>query len=147
MRTSSRRFFLKAAIASPLLLVKPALGKLRAIDESGFIRVGGIDQWISIRGTDARNPVILFLHGGPAEAQSPFLKEFLPWEASFTVVNWDQRGAGKTFGRNGPTTPDMTVERMAQDVIEIAELTKYKLHPVKSSSSATLGAPFLRFTR
>ncbi len=131
MRTSSRRFFLKAAIASPLLIVKPALGKLRALDESGFIRVGGIDQWISIRGTDARNPVILFLHGGPAEAQSPFLKEFLPWEASFTVINWDQRGAGKTFGRNGPTTPDMTVERMAQDVIEITELAKDKLHPRK----------------
>lgn len=131
MRTLSRRFFLNVAIASPLLFVEPAPGKRRAVDESGFIRIGGIDQWISIRGTDVRNPVILFLHGGPAEAQSPFLKEFLPWEISFTVVNWDQRGAGKTFGRNGPATPGMTVERMAQDVVEIAEYTKDKLHSRK----------------
>ena len=43
----------------------------RAIDESGFVPIGGIDQWIAIQGSDARNPVILFLHGGPAEAQSP----------------------------------------------------------------------------
>ncbi len=43
-----------------------------------------------------------FCNGGPAEAQSPLLREFRPWEQAFTVVNWDQRGAGKTYGRNGP---------------------------------------------
>ena len=127
----SRRVVLNMAIASPLLIVKPALAKLHAIDESGFIRIGGIDQWISIRGSDARNPAILFLHGGPAEAQSPFLKEFLPWQASFTVINWDQRGSGKTFGRNGRTTPDMTVERMAQDVAELATFANRRLHTRK----------------
>jgi proline iminopeptidase len=131
MRTISRRFFLNIAIGSPLLLVEPASGQRKAIEETGFVRIGGIDQWISIRGNDTRNPVILFLHGGPAEAQSPFLKEFLPWQASFTIVNWDQRGAGKTFGRNGPTTPDMTVERMAQDVVEIARHAKDRLHSRK----------------
>jgi proline iminopeptidase len=127
----SRRVVLNLAIASPLLVVKPALAKAHAIDESGFIRIGGIDQWISIRGSDARNPAILFLHGGPAEAQSPFLKEFLPWQASFTVINWDQRGAGKTFGRNGRTTPDMTVERMAQDVAELVTFANRRLHTRK----------------
>jgi pimeloyl-ACP methyl ester carboxylesterase len=131
MRTVSRRVVLNVAMASPLLFVEPALPKLRAIDESGFIRIGGIDQWINIRGTDTRHPVILFLHGGPAEAQSPFLEEFLPWEASFTVINWDQRGAGKTFGKNGLATPEITVERMAQDVVEIAEYANAKLHTQK----------------
>ncbi len=46
--------------------------------------------------------IILFLHAGPAEAESPFLREFVPWERDFTVVNWDQRGSGKTYGKNGP---------------------------------------------
>jgi pimeloyl-ACP methyl ester carboxylesterase len=131
MHTVSRRLVLSVAIAGPLLLVRPALAKRTAIDESGFVRIGGIDQWISIRGTDARNPVILFLHGGPAEAQSPFLREFLPWEDFFTVVNWDQRGAGKTFGRNGLKTPEMTVKRMAMDAVEIAEHANRKLHTHK----------------
>jgi pimeloyl-ACP methyl ester carboxylesterase len=131
MRTVSRRLLLNVAIASPVLFAEPGLAKLRAIDESGFIRIGGIDQWINIRGTDTRHSVILFLHGGPAEAQSPFLKEFLPWEASFTVINWDQRGAGKTFGKNGLATPEMTVERMAQDVVEIAAYANARLHTHK----------------
>ncbi len=91
-----------------------------AIDETGFIRIGGIDQWVAVQGHDRRNPLILYLHGGPGEAQSPFLQQFLPWQRDFTVVNWDQRGAGKTFGRNGATTPGMTVDRLVEDVAEIA---------------------------
>jgi pimeloyl-ACP methyl ester carboxylesterase len=120
-----------------------------SIDESGFVPIGGIDQWIAIQGQDARNPVILFLHGGPAEAQSPFLSEFRPWEASFTVVNWDQRGAGKTFGKNGPATPDMTVQRMTDDAIEVAEyacrrLGKAKLILVGHSWGAILGLQVIK---
>jgi pimeloyl-ACP methyl ester carboxylesterase len=55
------------------------------IDESGFVRIGGIDQWIAIEGRDRQNPAIVFLHGGPAEAQSPFLDQFVPWTQDFTV--------------------------------------------------------------
>jgi pimeloyl-ACP methyl ester carboxylesterase len=115
-----------------------------AVDEQGFIPVGGIDQWVAIQGNNSNNLVILFLHGGPAEAQSPFLKEFLPWEQAFTVLNWDQRGSGKTYGKNGASTPGMTVERMAQDVIEIAEyackrLSKSKLILIGHSWGAMLG--------
>src|ERR1700722_19536206 len=92
-----------------------------SIDESGFVPIGGIDQWIAIQGRDANNPAILFLHGGPGEAQSPFLKLFLPWEQAFTVANWDQRGSGKTFGRNGPLTPAMTLDRLVDDALEVAQ--------------------------
>jgi len=114
------------------------------IDERGFVRIGGIDQWIGIQGSDAAHPAILYLHGGPAEAQSPFLKEFLPWEQAFTVVNWDQRGSGKTFGRNGASTPDLTLDRLVQDAIEVAEhlrvrLGKRKLMLVGQSWGAGLG--------
>src|SRR5471032_2315488 len=103
----SRRQIFPLALGG-LYLVGRAHAATGGIDESGFVRIGGIDQWISIQAQDRRNPVILYLHGGPSEAQSPFLSQFLPWQRDFTVVNWDQLGAGKTFGRNGAATPDMT---------------------------------------
>jgi len=119
----TRRGFIQIAAAGPgWLTSRPAA----AMDETGFQKIGGIDQWIAIQGTDADNPPILYLHGGPAEAQSPFLKEFLPWQRDFIVVNWDQRGAGKTFGRNGLSTPGMTIEQMADDVAQIARLIRMR---------------------
>jgi pimeloyl-ACP methyl ester carboxylesterase len=116
----------------------------RPVDEQGFVRIGGIDQWVGVQGTDAANPAILYLHGGPGEAQSPFLKAFLPWERDFTVANWDQRGSGKTFGRNGPSTPGMTMGQMTRDAIEVADhlrqrLGKRKLILVGQSWGAGLG--------
>jgi hypothetical protein len=41
------------------------------IKEEMFVRIGGIDQWITIKGDDSNNPVVLFLHGGPGDALSP----------------------------------------------------------------------------
>jgi proline iminopeptidase len=98
-----------------------------AILEEGFVPIGGIDQWISIRGENRANPVIVVLHGGPAEAQTPLEVLYAGWEKDFTVVQWDQRGAGKTFGRNGKSTPDMTLDRMVQDGIEVAEYARQRL--------------------
>jgi pimeloyl-ACP methyl ester carboxylesterase len=97
-----------------------------AVEEAGYVRIGGIDQWIAIRGSDLANPVIVFLHGGPGEAPSPFLDEFAPWLARFTVVAWDQRGAGKTFARNGLKTPDMNLARLVDDAVEVADYAKRK---------------------
>jgi pimeloyl-ACP methyl ester carboxylesterase len=121
----------------------------RGIDEAQYVQIGGIDQFISILGEDRSNPVILFLHGGPADAQSPFLQEFVPWEKYFTVVNWDQRGSGKTYGKNGPATPGMdtpaaALDRLAADAIEVAQyasrsLDKRKIILVGHSWGAILG--------
>lgn len=61
--------------------------------------IGGVDHWISVRGQDRDNPMILFVHGGPASPLIPTLWQFQrPVEEYFTVANYDQRGAGKTFG-------------------------------------------------
>jgi len=51
------------------------------------------------------NPVLLVVHGGPGEAQWPQAEIYRPWEKSFIVVQWDQRGAGHTFGRFAQTRP------------------------------------------
>lgn len=82
------------------------------------VRIGGIDQWVSIRGSDRRNPVLLMLHGGPGWVAMPTSWYFQRgWEEYFTVVQWDQRGAGKTYVANDPDTlaPTMTRERMVAD--------------------------------
>lgn len=111
-----------------------------------FVRIGGIDQWITIGGEDRHNPVVLYLHGGPGDAATPFADAmFEGWAKWFTLVQWDQRGAGRTYGKSGPDIePTMTVERMAQDGIEVAEflvrhLNKKKIIIVGSSWGSILG--------
>ena len=120
-----------------------------AIDEQGFAPIGGIPQWIAIQGKENANPAILYLHGGPGEAQSPFLNSFAPWEQDFTVINWDQRGAGKTFEKNGEATPDLTLERLTADAVEVTRLAlnrlgKRKLVLVGQSFGAMLGLMVVR---
>src|SRR5262245_5018189 len=110
--TLSRRTF--AAGLATLALAHPALAAA-AIDEQGFVSIGGIDQWIAIQGSNTGNPAILYLHGGPGEAQSPFLADFIPWLKDFTVVNWDQRGAGKTYERNDASLPAFNLDRLIED--------------------------------
>ena len=105
-----------------------AIGTANGIDEAMFVPIGGIEQWITIRGRDRNNPALLILHGGPGGATSSFALNTLSWESDFTIVQWDQRGAGKTFGRSGRVGDDVTIDRMAQDGLEVAEYVCARLH-------------------
>lgn len=99
-------------IAAQALLIHSPNG----IQEGRFVSVGGIEQWIQIRGEDRNNPVILFVHGGPGTSTIPISSGWQPWEKHFTVVQWDQRGSGRTYGATGSVVaPTMTLERMVQD--------------------------------
>jgi len=94
------------------------------VDERIKLRIGGIDQWVSIRGHDRRNPILLFLHGGPASVTMPVSYTFQsPWEDYFTVVQWDQRGAGKTYAANTESqmSPGMTVAGMTDDAAQLVQ--------------------------
>ncbi len=130
---SRRIFILQALCAAVISLVWVAGVPVRAasssIEEGRYIRIGGIEQWISIKGADRNNPVLLVLHGGPGNAWSPYAASmFAGWDRDFTVVQWDQRGAGRTFGKSGPAVADtMTIERMVQDGIEVALFLKTHL--------------------
>jgi proline iminopeptidase len=96
----------------------------RGIDETRAIDVGGIKQWISVRGRDRRNPILLFVHGGPGSPMMPASWFFqTPWEDFFTVVQWDQRGAGKTAASNDRkvVSPTITVDRMTADGEEVVQ--------------------------
>jgi pimeloyl-ACP methyl ester carboxylesterase len=102
------------------------------VDEEVFATIGGVEQWISIRGQNRDNPVLLLVHGGPGFATSFVGRDFLyAWTRDFTLVRWDQRGAGKTYGRSGPLGPGITIDRMAQDGVEVAEFLRSKLHKPK----------------
>ncbi len=103
------------------------------VKEEMFVRIGGIDQWITIKGADRNNQVLLFLHGGPGDALSPFADAmYAGWEKDFTLVQWDQRGAGRTYAKSGPSIePTMTVERMADDGIEVAQFLAKHLNKKK----------------
>jgi len=87
------------------------------------VEIGGIPQWISIRGSDRRNPILLFVHGGPGAPMMPLSWTFQrPWEDFFTVVQWDQRGAGKTFAAaRGRSDPALSIQRMRSDTEELIE--------------------------
>lgn len=118
----SRRNVLAFLGAAPITAcVTPKVRARGPINREEFAAIGGSEQFISIRGDGLGNPAVLFLHGGPGNAMSPFLSVFAPWEPYLTVVNWDQRGSGKTFGRNPDAVSDLTPERMTQDTIEVAE--------------------------
>lgn len=116
------------------------------IDEARYVPIGGIEQWITIRGQDRANPVLLFLHGGPGDVTNPWTYGiFAAWEEHFTLVQWDQRGAGRTLRKTGPAVgPTMTLDRMAQDGVELAEhlrtrLGKEKIVVVAHSFGSILG--------
>ena len=95
----------RAVAACLLLLTVPAGAQnpTQRLEEASFLTIGGIGQWVTIRADDRRHPLLLLLHGGPGDVQSPFVSTYAPYERDFVLVQWDQRGAGRTFGRNGAT--------------------------------------------
>ncbi|MEH7515625.1 alpha/beta hydrolase [Gottfriedia acidiceleris] len=102
------------------------------INEEKYVTIGGIDQWITIRGEDRRNPVLLLIHGGPASTYTVFSSLICPWEKHFTIVQWDQRGAGKTFKRNGKEgCGKITLNQLVEDGIELSSLICNKLEKDK----------------
>jgi pimeloyl-ACP methyl ester carboxylesterase len=88
------------------------------------VRIGGVDQWILVRGHDRNNPVLLWLHGGPGAAQMPVARHYNgALERDFVVVHWDQRGAGKSNGLRFDAST-MSFRRFVADVRELTEYLK-----------------------
>lgn len=104
-----------------------------SIDELKAVQIGGIPQWISVRGTNPDNPIILFLHGGPGSPMMPESWTFQrPWEDFFTVVQWDQRGSGKTFSAtNRRTDEKLTLDLMTKDANELIDYLRKTYHKKK----------------
>jgi pimeloyl-ACP methyl ester carboxylesterase len=98
-----------------------------SVTEIGYLRLGGLDQWVMIRGESVANPPLILLHGGPGWSEMAFWRYFnAPLEKSFTTVYWDQRGAGKSFDRNVPRS-SMTVEQFISDLDDLVEVVCERL--------------------
>lgn len=95
------------------------------------ITLGGSPQWVLIRGANRNNPLLLFLHGGPGMPMMYLSHDFQrELEQNFVVVQWDRRGAGKSFAA-GLSGPDMTVSREIEDTIELIEHLRSRFHQEK----------------
>lgn len=117
------------------------------IERTEKVRIGGVDQWVSIRGMDRRNPVLVFLHGGPGYVATPMAWWFgRGWEEYFTVVHWDQRASGRTHLLTDVETikPTLTPDRILADTEELVAwarktLGKEKVILVGHSGGSWLG--------
>lgn len=93
-----------------------------AIDEGLFVDINGMPQWITIRGRDRNNPVLLLLHGGPGFPMSFMAPILADWEKDFTLVQWDQPGGGSTWTKNvGRDQGPLTIARYVADGLAVAE--------------------------
>ncbi|MDC7124919.1 MAG: alpha/beta hydrolase [Spirochaetales bacterium] len=92
------------------------------IQESSYIKIGDIEQFIRIRGENTDNPIVLFIHGGPG-----FPIGYLSYifqadlEDSYTFVQWDQRNCGRTYYRNKDKKTVLSHQVMMQDLDELVD--------------------------
>lgn len=99
------------------------------VNDTFVATLGGARQVVNVRGADRANPILVFIHGGPGAPEMPVAWAFQrPWEDYFTVVQWDQRGAGKSYPLDDPKkiAPTMNVARYRDDTIELIELLRHK---------------------
>ena len=102
-----------------------------SVAEIAYRPLGGLEQWVMIRGQSVANPVLVLLHGGPGLSETSLFRYFnAPLEASFTLVYWDQRGAGKSFRRDIPRS-SMTVEQFVADLDELVDAVCERLGKTK----------------
>ena len=123
-----------------------AVNDPKGIEELKPVRIGGVDQWLHIRGRNRNNPVLLYLHGGPG---FPMIgwgwgdATFRPWEDYFTVVHWDQRQTGKSYYPADETAP-LTIGQFISDTEEVIQylqghLCQNKLFILGHSWGSVLG--------
>ena len=127
--------------------IKDASGKIvpGSIASLERIKLGGVDQGVLIRGVSVDNPVLLYLHGGTGTSELGMVRQHnVPaLEQHFTVVVWDQRGAGISYAARSPESR-MTVEQFIADVHELTLLLcqrfgKSKIYLMGHSWGSALG--------
>jgi len=107
-----------------------AIRQPNSIASLEHIRLGGVDQYILIRGNDSSLPVLLFLHGGPGMPAMYLAHAFQrELEKEFVVVQWDRRGAGKSYREDVGST--LTTERLIADTVELTYLLRARFHQDK----------------
>lgn len=92
------------------------------------ISVGGIPQHLWFRGIDTHNPALLILHGGPGASEAALYRHFnSELERHYLVVNWEQRGTGRSFHTDIPLK-SMRITQFLRDLDEVVELIRKRFH-------------------
>ena len=101
------------------------------IQKAGYITIGGLDQYVQIRGQNISNPVVIILHGGPGSHMTYYS---YGWQAgleqNYTIVHWDQRGCGNTYYRNKEAEKP-TVDLLLSDLDALVEYIRLKYNKEK----------------
>lgn len=101
-------------------------GENIAVAKLEKIEIGGTPQAVLTRATNDKNPVLLFLHGGPGMPMMYLAHEFQrPLEKEFIVVQWDQRGAGKSYSPDIPIS-SMNIEQYLADALELIDTLQHR---------------------
>ncbi len=109
----------RTALGLFLLLIIFVSSEGSPINEQIAVPIGGIQQWISLKGADDRAPVLLYLHGGPGNSVMGYANKFTSeLQKHFVVVQWDQRASGKT-ARLQAAGQTPTVDVMVNDAVEM----------------------------
>jgi pimeloyl-ACP methyl ester carboxylesterase len=97
-----------------------------------YLTINGIDQSLCIRGYSTENPVLLFLHGGPGFALSGWREMYITpeLEQNFTIVLWDQRGAGRSY-HDYLTKDDMSIAQMVADTYYLINYLRKRFNQEK----------------
>lgn len=81
--------------------IRGCIHSSNGIEEEGYIDLCGQEQYYLIRGEDVSNPVIIWIHGGPASPDTMETYTFSNYlKDDYTVVAWNQRGCGRTYYKN-----------------------------------------------
>jgi len=91
-----------------------------SISEKLFVTIGGVKQGMFIKGLNTNNPVLLYVHGGPAFPNYFLIEKYNPGlEEHFTVCYWEQRGGGLSYSPDIPIET-MTFEQLTADAIDVS---------------------------
>ena len=102
-----------------------------SISEKTFINIGGVKQGMFIKSKNTNNPILLYVHGGPAFPNYFLIDKFNPGlEDYFTVCYWEQRGGGLSY------TPEVTLQSMnfnqlASDAIDVTNYLRKRFDKEK----------------
>ncbi|MHB1456565.1 MAG: alpha/beta fold hydrolase, partial [Armatimonadota bacterium] len=90
-----------------------------SISEKIQVEINGVKQGMFIKSKNFANPVLLFLHGGPAMPEYTFARKYpTGLENYFTVCYWEQRGAGLSYSDDIPQDT-LTAEQLINDTLEV----------------------------
>jgi pimeloyl-ACP methyl ester carboxylesterase len=123
------RFSKVIALVLPILS-HPAFCQ-QPIDSSMIFSIGGIRQFVYVKGKDRMLPLLLFLHGGPGSSlmqKSERITSRL--QEHFVVVQWDQRETGETLRMNA--SPErLTLQQFYNDTHELIDSLMTRLNKSK----------------